>query len=69
MKKTQISIDGKEYLFEDMTQQQQIFVNHIADLGRKLESTKFLLDQLQVGRDTFFGMLKQSLTETLTPAE
>jgi len=32
-------------------------------LERKVNSAKFNLDQLQVGRDTFFGMLKQSLAE------
>ena len=59
--KTPISIDGVEYQFEDMTQQQQVLVNHVADLDRKLSSARFSVDQLQVGRDAFFGMLKQSL--------
>ena len=59
--KTPISIDGVEYQFEDMTQQQQVLVNHVADLDRKLSSARFNVDQLQVGRDAFFGMLKQSL--------
>jgi len=59
--KTPISIDGVEYQFEDMTQEQQILVNHVADLDRKLGSAKFNVDQLQVGRDAFFGFLKNSL--------
>jgi len=62
--KTPISIDGVEYQFEDMTQEQQILVNHVADLDRKLGSAKFNVDQLQVGRDAFFGMLKNSLAVT-----
>ena len=58
-----VSIDGVEYKVEDMTEQQQILLNHVADLERKLNSTKFQLDQLQVGRDAFFRMLKDTLEE------
>jgi hypothetical protein len=60
-KTTPIVIDGTEYQFEDLTQEQQVLVNHVADLDRKLASARFNVDQLQVGRDAFFGMLKQSL--------
>lgn len=63
-KKAQVSIDGVDYLIEDMTQQQQILLNHILDLERKLESAKFSVDQLQVGRDAFLNLLKQSLAES-----
>jgi hypothetical protein len=37
-------------------------VNHIADLDKKLNGTKFNADQLQVGKDAFVNMLKTSLT-------
>jgi hypothetical protein len=60
-KKTPITIDGVEYQFEDMTQEQQTLVNHVADLDRKLGSARFNLDQLQVGRDAFMTMLTTSL--------
>lgn len=59
--KTPVTIDGTEYKYEDMTQEQQILLNHVADLDRKLDSAKFNVDQLQVGRNAFFGMLKQAL--------
>jgi len=59
--KTPLTIDGVEYQFEDMTPEQQVLINHVADLDRKLASAKFNADQLQVGRDAFFTMLKQSL--------
>ena len=62
--KTPISIDGVEYQFEDMTQEQQLLVNHVADLDRKLNSARFNVDQLQVGRDAFMSMLKQALEKT-----
>lgn len=56
-----VTIDGVEYIFEDMTPEQQTLLNHVIDLERKLNSTKFNVDQLQVGRDAFFTMLKKSL--------
>jgi len=60
-KKTPVTIDGVEYQFEDMTPEQQTLLNHVADLDRKLNSAKFNVDQLQVGRDAFFAMLKTAL--------
>ena len=60
-KKTPVTIDGVEHHFEAMTQQQQMLLNHVADLDRKLDSARFNVDQLQVGRDAFFNMLKSAL--------
>jgi len=62
-KTTPVTIDGTEYQFEDMTQEQQMLVNHVADLDRKLASARFNVDQLQVGRNAFMNMLTTSLTE------
>ena len=62
-KKTPITIDDKEYSFEDMTQEQQMLVNHVADLDRKLNSARFNVDQRQVGRNAFMSMLTESLKE------
>ena len=58
-----VSVDGVEYNVEDMTEKQVVLLNHVADLDRKLGSTRFQLDQLQVGRDAFFALLKQALEE------
>ena len=68
-KKTPITIDNVEYVFEDMTQEQQMLVNHVADLDRKIASTAFNLDQLNVGKNAFIGMLKESLTKEEPKAE
>ena len=70
-KKTPISIDGVEYQFEDMTEKQQMLVNHLVDLDRKLNSARFNVDQLQVGRDAFMSILKQDLeaAKAEAPAE
>ena len=56
-----VTIDGVEHKVEDLNEQQQMLLNHVADLERKIGSTKFQLDQLQVGRDAFFTMLKAAL--------
>jgi septal ring factor EnvC (AmiA/AmiB activator) len=56
-----VTIDGVEHKVEDLTEQQAMLLNHVADLERKIGSTKFQLDQLQVGRDAFFTMLKAAL--------
>jgi hypothetical protein len=62
-KTTPVTIDGKEYAFEDMTQEQQTLVNHVADLDRKISSTTFNLDQLKVGQQAFIQLLKDSLAK------
>lgn len=59
--KTPITIDGVEYSYEDLTEQQQTMFNHCVDLDRKIASSQFNLDQLQVGKEAFIGMLKKSL--------
>jgi hypothetical protein len=40
-----------------------MLINHVADLDRKIGSTRFNLDQLQVGRDAFVNMLTASLAK------
>jgi len=63
-KETQtIAIDGKDYTEDQLTDQQKVMINHIGDLDRKIGSAQFSLDQLQVGRNAFMNMLKQSLAE------
>ena len=58
---TPIIINNAEYVLEEMTSDQQLMINHVSDLNRKIESTKFNLDQLNVGRDAFLNMLTQQL--------
>lgn len=60
-KKTPIILDNVEYFYEDLTQEQQVLVNHIQDLDRKIGGTSFALDQLTVGKDAFIKLLKASL--------
>ena len=59
-KKT-ITINDKEYTEEQLTDDQKVLINHITDLDRKIGSTQFNLDQLQVGRKAFMSLLESSL--------
>ena len=60
-KKTPIVIEGVDYIFEDLTDEQKALFNHCADLDRKIGTTQFNLDQMVVGKQAFFEMLQKSL--------
>lgn len=62
-KKQTVIIEEKEFIIEDMTQEQRMLLNHVTDLDRKIGNARFNLDQLQVGRDAFFAMLKSRLDD------
>ena len=61
-----ISINDTEYSVDDLTQEQLAMVNHVADLDRKIASSQFNLDQLNVGRNAFMTMLTESLAAEST---
>ena len=67
IKKNQVTIDDVEYAFEDMSPEQQSMVNHLIDLDRKIVSTQFNLDQLNVGKQAFLTMLRESLAKKEEP--
>jgi len=58
-----ITINDKDYTEDQLTGEQKMLINHVADLDRKIGSTRFNLDQLQVGRDAFVNMLTASLAQ------
>jgi hypothetical protein len=61
--KNLITVNDTEYFVEDMTDEQRTMLNHINDLGRKMENARFNLDQLAVGREAFVKMLADSLEQ------
>ena len=63
-----ITINGTEYTEDQLTDQQKVMVNHVSDLDRKIGSTQFNLDQLNVGREAFVNMLTRSLEEAAAEA-
>jgi len=56
-----ITINGKEYNQEDLTQDQSYFINQIRDLQAKAGSLKFQLDQVTVAQNAFTNSLIESL--------
>ena len=64
-KKPQIvTIDGIEHDANTFTEQQVLLLNHTIELDRKIGSTQFQLQQLQVGKDSFLKLLKEALATT-----
>ena len=56
-----LNLDDKEYVIEDMTDEQKMMVNHINDLQNKQNTNQFMADQLSVGKEAFINMLRASL--------
>ena len=64
-----LNLDDKEYVIEDMTDEQKAMVNHINDLQNKQNTNQFMADQLAVGKEAFINMLRASLTEEVEEVE
>jgi hypothetical protein len=64
-----VTIDGVEYDVNGFNENQLLLLNHTADLDRKIGSTQFQLQQLNVGKDAFLTMLKEALKEQPAEAE
>ena len=62
-KKPVLNLDDKEYVIEDMTDEQKAMVNHINDLQNKQNTNQFMADQLAVGKEAFINMLRKALEE------
>ena len=58
-----LTFDDKEYVIEDMTDEQKALLNHINDLQNKMNSMQFNLDQVSVGKEAFIEKLRESLAE------
>ena len=61
-----ITINDVDYTEDQLTDQQKVMINHVADLDRKIKSTQFNLDQLNVGKSAFVNLLTMSIN---APAE
>jgi hypothetical protein len=64
-----ITIDGKEYKTEDLSQDQNYFINQIKDLQAKAASLRFQLDQVTVAQNAFTNSLIQSVKGEEEPKE
>ena len=64
-----ITIEGKEYKTEDLSQDQNYFINQIKDLQAKGASLRFQLDQVTVAQNAFTNSLIQSVKGEEEPKE
>ena len=58
-----LNLDGKEFEIENMEDSEKQMINHIADLDRKINSSRFNLQQLEFGKQAFVNSLKDSLNK------
>jgi hypothetical protein len=65
-KSQMITIDGTEYNTATFTEEQILLTNHCLDLDRKIANMNFQIQQMQVGKDAFIGMLKEKLAKETT---
>jgi hypothetical protein len=56
-----ITIDGKEYNADDMSQDQTYWIKQIKDLQAKSANLRFQLDQITVAQNAFTNSLIQSV--------
>jgi hypothetical protein len=56
-----VTIDNVEYDANNFNEEQVALFNHCLDLDRKIGSTNFQLQQLNVGKDAFIKLLKTAL--------
>ena len=64
-----MNLDGKEYVIEDMTDEEKQMINHINDMQNKINTNAFMREQLEVGKEAFIVRLRESLTAEEEPEE
>jgi hypothetical protein len=58
-----LNFDGNEYVIEEMSDESKQILNHINDMQNKLNTNAFMKEQLEVGKEAFISMLRESLKE------
>ena len=64
-----LNFDGNEYVIEEMSDESKQILNHINDMQNKLNTNAFMKQQLDVGKEAFVNMLRESLKEPEEEAE
>ena len=67
--KQTVVISGEEHNVADLSQEQVVLLNHVADLESKIRQISFNLDQAHGGRNHFMGLLTASFDEKAEPEE
>lgn len=64
-----LNFDGNEYVIEEMSDESKQILSHINDMQNKLNTNAFMKEQLEVGKEAFISMLRESLKEPEEEAE
>ena len=56
-----LTLDEKEYVIDDMSDDEKMLLNHINDMQSKINTNQFMRDQLEVGKEAFINKLRESL--------
>ena len=68
-KQQTVVISGEEHNVADLSQDQVVLLNHVADLENKIRQISFNLEQANGGRNYFMGLLTESMTAGEASAE
>tara|TARA_R100001163_G_scaffold61651_1_gene51802 strand:+ start:630 stop:875 length:246 start_codon:yes stop_codon:yes gene_type:complete len=60
-KENVITLFDKEYKESELSDEQKVMINHVADLDRKIQSSEFNLQQLRFGKQAFVDALQASV--------
>ena len=64
-----VIINGEEHNVADLSQDQVVLLNHVADLESKIRQINFNLEQANGGRNYFMGLLTASFEAKAEPAQ
>ena len=56
-----ITLFNKDYKESELSEEQKVMINHVADLDRKVQSSEWNLQQLRFGKQAFLDALKASI--------
>ena len=62
-----ITLFDKEYKESELSDEQKVMINHVADLERKIQSSEFNLQQLRFGKQAFVDALQASVDKKDEP--
>ena len=60
-KEQEVTLFDKTYKESELSDEQKVMINHVADLDRKIGSSEFNLQQLRFGKQAFLDALKASI--------
>lgn len=67
--KATITLDGKNYVVEDLNEQAKYCISQIQDIQQQVGSTRARLDQLSMSEKGFMDLLREAVAEQPEEAE